>query len=47
MENDINNINNKLDNIFSRIKTIEKILTISYIVNAITLSMVLYLILSN
>lgn len=31
MNNDIKDINNKLDNIISRIKTIDKLITVIYI----------------
>ena len=46
MDNDINNINDKLDNIISRIKTIDKLVTITYIVSLIIFSMVLSLVLT-
>lgn len=46
MDNDINNINDKLDNIVSRIKTIDKLITVIYIVSLIIFSMVLSLVLT-
>lgn len=46
MNNDIKDINDKLDNIISRIKTIDKLVTITYIVSLIIFSMVLSLVLT-
>ena len=46
MDNDINNINDKLDIIISRIKTIDKLITVIYIVSLIIFSMVLSLVLT-
>ena len=47
MDKDINNINYKLDNIISRIKTIGKLITVIYIVSLIIFSMVLSLVLTT
>lgn len=46
MDKDIKDINDKLDNIFSRIKTIDKLITVIYIVSLIIFSMVLSLVLT-
>ena len=46
MENDINNINDKLNIIVSKIKTIDKLVTITYIISLIIFSMVLSLVLT-
>ncbi len=47
MEGDINNINDKLNFIVSKIKTIDKLITIIYIVSLIIFSMVLSLVLTS
>lgn len=47
MDKDIKDINDKLDNITSRVKTIDKLITIIYIVSLIIFSMVLSLVLTS
>lgn len=44
MDKDIKDINNKLDNITSRIKTIDKLITGVYIISLIIVSMVFSLV---
>lgn len=46
MNKDIKDINDKLDNIVSRIKTIDKFIIVIYIVSLIIFSMVLSLVLT-
>lgn len=46
MDNDINHINDKLNIIVSKIKTIDKLITVIYIVSLIIFSMVLSLVLT-
>ena len=46
MDKDIKNINDKLYNMFSSIKTTEKLIIVIYILSLIIFSMVLYLVLT-